>query len=384
MGGCVALIVAAGRGMRFGGDGPKQYQTLGGAPLLRRTVKAFLDHPGVSAIQPVIHPDDALLYAEAIADLPWIKLLPAVHGGATRQQSVRNGLEALAGKPPDLVLIHDGARPMVSASVIGAVIDTLRDADGALPCLPVVDTLKRLDGGKVGATVSRDGLARAQTPQGFRYPAILAAHRKAGGVDFTDDAAVLEAAGGTVVSVPGDEANVKVTTMDDLKRLEGALMEIRTGTGFDVHKFGPGDGVWLCGLKIPHTQGLEGHSDADVALHAATDAILGAIGDGDIGAHFPPTDPQWRGVSSDRFLRHAYDLMKARGGALTHLDVTIICERPKVGPHRAAMVARIAEIMGVEKHRVSVKATTTEGLGFTGRREGIAAQAVATVRIAAY
>lgn len=381
MGGCVALIVAAGRGMRFGGDGPKQYQTLGGAPLLRRTIKVFLDHPGVSAVQAVIHPDDALLYAETLAGLPADKLRPAVHGGATRQQSVRNGLEAFAGTPPEMVLIHDGARPMVSAGVIGAVIEALGSAEGALPCLPVVDTLKRLDGGKVGETVSRENLARAQTPQGFRYPAILAAHRKADGVDFTDDAAVLEAAGGTVLSVPGDETNIKVTTMDDLRRLEGALMEIRTGTGFDVHKFGPGDGVWLCGLKIPHTQGLEGHSDADVALHAATDAVLGAIGDGDIGAHFPPTDMKWRGVSSDRFLKHAHDLLKARGGALTHLDVTIICERPKVGPHREAMVARIAEIIGIETHRVSVKATTTEGLGFTGRREGIAAQAVATVKL---
>jgi 2-C-methyl-D-erythritol 4-phosphate cytidylyltransferase/2-C-methyl-D-erythritol 2,4-cyclodiphosphate synthase len=229
--------------------------------------------------------------------------------------------------------------------------------------------------------VPRENLARAQTPQGFRFPAILSAHRAHPDIEFTDDAAVLEHAGGRVVAVPGDEANIKVTTMDDLARLNAAFAEVRVGTGFDVHKFAAGDGVWLCGLKIPHSQGLKGHSDADVALHAATDAILGAIGDGDIGQHFPPTDPQWRGASSDRFLRHAYDLMAARGGSLSHLDITIICERPKVGPHRGAMVARIAEILAVDPGRISVKATTTEGLGFTGRREGIAAQAVATVRL---
>ena len=338
-----ALLVAGGSGSRFGAAQPKQYLSLAGRPVIAHAAAALAAE--VTWVQPV---GDVAAITAALAGLDH---LPPVAGGATRQDSVRNGLEALAGKPPDLVLIHDGARPMVSAIIIGAVIAALQDAEGALPCLPVVDTLKRLDGGKVGETVPRESLARAQTPQGFRYQAILAAHRKAEGVDFTDDAAVLEAAGGTVLSVPGDETNIKVTTMADLRRLEGALMETRTGSGFDVHKFGPGDGVWLC--------------------------------DGDIGAHFPPTDPQWRGVSSDRFLRHAYDLLRARGGALTHLDITIICERPKVGPHRAAMVARVAEIMGVATHRVSVKATTTEGLGFTGRREGIAAQAVATVKLSA-
>jgi 2-C-methyl-D-erythritol 4-phosphate cytidylyltransferase/2-C-methyl-D-erythritol 2,4-cyclodiphosphate synthase len=272
---------------------------------------------------------------------------------------------------------------MVGPATIDAVIAALAQAEGALPCLPVVDTLKRISGdGVIGATVSREGLARAQTPQGFRFAAILAAHRAASGA-FTDDAAVLEAAGGRVIAVPGEESNIKVTTMDDLARLNDALTETRTGQGFDVHKFGPGDGVWLCGLKIPHSHGLEGHSDADVALHAATDAILGAIGAGDIGHHFPPTDPKWRGAPSDQFIRHAHDLVRAYGGQLVHLDITIICERPKIGPHRGAMIARLAAILGLSPTRVSVKATTTEGLGFTGRQEGIAAQAVATVRLSA-
>jgi 2-C-methyl-D-erythritol 4-phosphate cytidylyltransferase/2-C-methyl-D-erythritol 2,4-cyclodiphosphate synthase len=370
--------------MRFGADGPKQYQVLAGAPLLRHALGAFVRHGGIDRVLAAIHPDDRASY-DACADglIGREKLLTPVLGGATRQQSVRNGLEALAGDPPDHVLIHDGARPMVSAALIDRVIAALASADGALPCLAVVDTLKRIGAdGAIGATVDRGGLARAQTPQGFRFAAILAAHRSAGLADFTDDAAVMEAAGGRVVAVPGDDANIKVTTMDDLARLNAGLGETRVGQGFDVHKFGPGDGVWLCGLKIPHDRGLEGHSDADVALHAATDAILGTIGAGDIGQHFPPSDPQWRGASSDRFLAHAHRLLAARGGQLVHLDITIVCERPKVGPHRAAMVRRVADILGIAPERVSVKATTTEGLGFTGRREGIAAQAVATVRLA--
>ncbi|TAL03314.1 MAG: bifunctional 2-C-methyl-D-erythritol 4-phosphate cytidylyltransferase/2-C-methyl-D-erythritol 2,4-cyclodiphosphate synthase [Rhodospirillaceae bacterium] len=381
---CAAIIVAAGRGQRFGGDGPKQYQSLAGEPLLRRTLRAFCSHPRIDAVVPVIHGDDTLLYAEAAAGIVNAhKLRAAVIGGAARQDSVRNGLEALAAASPRIVLIHDGARPVVAASLIDAVIDGLTHAEGAIPALPVVDTLKRIQGkDAIGATVARAGLVRAQTPQGFRYPAILAAHRSATGHNLTDDAAVMEQAGHRVVIVPGAEANIKVTTMDDLARLNDMISETRTGQGFDVHKFGPGDGVWLCGVKIPHDHGLDGHSDADVALHAATDAILGAIGAGDIGQHFPPSDPSYRGVSSDRFIKHAYDLLRARGGMLVHLDLTIICERPKVGPHRARLVARIAEILGIDPQRVSVKATTTEGLGFTGRQEGIAAQAVATVRVA--
>jgi 2-C-methyl-D-erythritol 4-phosphate cytidylyltransferase/2-C-methyl-D-erythritol 2,4-cyclodiphosphate synthase len=297
---------------------------------------------------------------------------------------VRNGLEALAADAPEVVLIHDGARPMIDHGIIDAVLAGLDDAEGVIPGLAVVDTLKRVDTNNgIGATVDRSSLVRAQTPQGFRFPTILEAHRKAAGQDLTDDAGVMEHFGHKVISVPGREANIKVTTMDDLMRLNTLLTETRTGQGFDVHKFGPGDGVWLCGVKVPHTHGLEGHSDADVALHAATDAILGAVGDGDIGQHFPPSDPSYRGVSSDRFIKHAYDRMRVRGGTLLHLDITIICERPKVGPHRTKLVARVAEILGVEPGRISVKATTTEGLGFTGRQEGIAAQAVATVRLPA-
>jgi len=382
---CAVVIVAAGRGQRFGGDGPKQYQVLAGEPLLRRTLRAFMSHPGVHTVLTVIHGDDEQLFAETLQGLDHQgKLKPAVIGGAARQDSVRNGLEALAADAPEVVLIHDGARPMIDHATIDAVLAGLDQAEGVIPGLPVVDTLKRVDRNQsIGATVDRASLVRAQTPQGFRFATILDAHRRAAGLDLTDDAAVAEHFGHKVISVPGSEANIKVTTMDDLMRLNTLLSETRIGQGFDVHKFGPGDGVWLCGIKVPHTHGLEGHSDADVALHAATDAILGAISDGDIGQHFPPSDPSYRGVSSDRFIKHAYDRMRVRGGTLVHLDITIICERPKVGPHRTKLVARVAEILGVDASRISVKATTTEGLGFTGRQEGIAAQAVATVRLPA-
>ena len=376
---CAALIVAAGRGQRFGGNLPKQYAPLRGEKLLRRTLRAFSGHPKIGQVVVAIHPDDAASFAEAAQGFVNVT---SVHGGATRQESVRLGLEAIAKAAPDLVLIHDGARPMTSAALIDSVIGGLATAEGVLPVMPVIDTLKRVDGaGVVGETVSREQLVRAQTPQGFRFSAILKAHRTFAGEALTDDAAVLERAGHRVTTVPGDDANIKVTTMDDLARLSAALTETRIGQGFDVHKFGPGDAVMLCGLKVPHTQGLIGHSDADVALHAGTDAILGAIGAGDIGQHFPPTDPKWRGAASDKFLKHAHDLWLERGGTLVHLDFTIICERPKVGPYRAAMVAAVARILGVTEDRISVKATTTEGLGFTGRQEGIAAQAVATVKL---
>ena len=375
---CAALIVAAGRGQRFGGSQPKQYAPLNGETVLRRTLRAFCAHPGVGQTVVAIHPDDETLFVESAKGLPRVRF---VHGGAQRQDSVRLGLEALAKDAPDIVLIHDGARPNIAATVIDAVIEGLKSADGVLPAVPVVDTIKRVSNGNVGETVARENLVRAQTPQGFRFPLILAAHRNFAGEALTDDTALFERAGHAVRIVPGDEANVKVTTMDDLARMNAALSEVRIGQGFDVHKFGPGNAVWLCGITVPHTHGLEGHSDADVALHAATDAILGAIGSGDIGQHFPPSDPKWRGAASHQFLSHAYELLRARGGSLTHLDITIICERPKVGPHRAAMVASIAKILGIEESRVSVKATTTEGLGFTGRQEGIAAQAVATAKL---
>jgi 2-C-methyl-D-erythritol 4-phosphate cytidylyltransferase/2-C-methyl-D-erythritol 2,4-cyclodiphosphate synthase len=379
----VALIVAAGRGQRFGSELPKQYHMLLGKPVLAHTLAAFAAHPRIDAVRAVIHPDDRPLYDAAARDVP--KLLTPVAGGADRQGSVLNGLESLAGDSVRHVLIHDGARPLISAAVIDRSIAALTEAPGAIAALPVSDTLKRARGDAIGDTVDRTALWRAQTPQAFRFDCILQAHRQAA-AGATDDAAVAERAGLTVRLVPGEEENLKITSADDLARAERLMLsrlgDVRVGQGFDVHRFAEGgDSVWLCGIKVPHARALEGHSDADVALHALTDAMLGAIGDGDIGQHFPPSDMRWKGAPSDRFLRHAADLVAARGGVIAHADVTIICERPKVGPHRAAMVARIAEILRVEAHRVSVKATTTEKLGFTGRGEGIAAQATATVRL---
>jgi 2-C-methyl-D-erythritol 4-phosphate cytidylyltransferase / 2-C-methyl-D-erythritol 2,4-cyclodiphosphate synthase len=380
----VALIVAAGRGRRFGAELPKQYHDLLGRPVLSHTLAAFAGHPKVDAVCTIIHPDDRVLYDRAAAGLP--KLLPPVPGGAERQDSVRNGLESVAAETPARVLIHDGARPLVSPAVIDRALAALDAAPGAIVAMPVSDTLKRADGTlHVADTVDRTGLWRAQTPQAFRFADILSAHRGAA-AGATDDAMLFERAGLAVRLVEGEEENLKITTADDLARAERLLLsrlgDVRVGQGFDVHRFAAsGDGVWLCGIKVPHDRALEGHSDADVALHALTDAILGAIGDGDIGQHFPPSDMRWKGAPSDRFLRHAAELVAARGGIVAHADVTIICERPKVGPHRAAMVARIAEILRIDATRVSVKATTTEKLGFTGRGEGIAAQAAATVRL---
>jgi len=380
---CIALIVAGGSGQRFGAERPKQYLDLAGKPVLRRTVEAFLGHPEVTGVRVVIDPTWRDAYDVALSGLA---LPDPVAGGASRQDSVRNGLEALAaGGAPDLVLIHDAARPLIDADTIAAVIAALDRMPGAIAAVPVADTLKRGSAGAIADTVNRDGLWRAQTPQGFRFPDILEAHRAAAGLSLTDDAAVAERAGLAVALVPSKEDNFKVTTPDDLSRANRAIMsslwDVRTGSGFDVHRFTDGDFVTLCGLRVPHSHGLEGHSDADVGLHALTDAILGALAAGDIGSHFPPTDPRWRGADSARFLRHAADLVAERGGVIAHADVTIICEQPKVGPHRAAMAERIAQILGVEAGRVSVKATTTEQLGFTGRREGIAAQAVATIRL---
>ena len=379
---CIALIVAAGRGTRLGAPLPKQYLPLGGVAVLRHSVLALRRHPAVSGVRVVIHPSDRALYDEAVAGLD---LLPPVAGGAQRQDSVRNGIESLAAAAPDRVLIHDGARPFLDAPTIDRVLTALDRHDGAIAALPVRDTVKRGEAGTIAATLDRSTLWRAQTPQGFRYAAIRAAHQAASGLELSDDAAVAERAGLSVALVEGSEDNFKVTTMDDLARAERLLAaelgDIRTGQGFDVHAFGPGDRVMLCGVEVPHGQGLVGHSDADVGLHALTDALLGAIGAGDIGMHFPPSDAKWRGAPSHRFLRHAADLIAAEGGVIAHADVTLICERPKIGPHREAMAARIAEILGLAHGRVSVKATTTEKLGFTGREEGIAAQAIATVRL---
>lgn len=379
---CVALVVAAGRGTRFGGDIPKQYRPLASKPVLRYSLETLRRHAAIDGVRVVFNPNDRDLYDAAAAGLD---LLPPVAGGAARQDSVRLGLESLAPSPPKFVLIHDAARPFLDGGTIEAVLTALDGAPGAIPALPLRDTVKRAAGDAVAETLDRANLWRVQTPQGFHYDAILAAHRTAKGLNLTDDAAVAERAGLTVKLVAGSEANFKVTTEDDLREAERRLLfglgDIRTAQGFDVHAFGPGDHLWLCGVKIPHDHGLVGHSDADAGLHASTDAILGTIGAGDIGMHFPPSDARWRGAASDQFLRHAADLVGARGGTIAHLDVTIICERPKIGPHRDAMVARIADILGLDRRRISVKATTTEKLGFTGRGEGLAAQAVATVRL---
>jgi 2-C-methyl-D-erythritol 4-phosphate cytidylyltransferase/2-C-methyl-D-erythritol 2,4-cyclodiphosphate synthase len=387
--GTIALIVAAGRGARFGGDVPKQYRQLGGRAVLRHAVDRLLAHPGIAEVRVVISPEDRARYDTAVAGL---ELLAPVAGGATRQQSVRNGLESLTPLKPDAVLIHDAARPFLDSGVIDRVIEGLARAPGAIAALPVVDTIKRAQdsagtASRIETTTSRERLWRAQTPQGFRFDAILAAHRAAAGTECTDDAAVAEATGLAVELVMGSEENFKITTEGDLQRAErllgGGTWEYRSAGGYDVHRFAPGDAIMLCGIRVPHSAALEGHSDADVGLHALTDALLGTIGAGDIGQHFPPSDPKWRGADSSKFLAPAGELIAAKGGRITHLDVTIICERPKVGPHRAAMVERIAAILGIDKGRVSVKATTTEGLGFTGRAEGIAAQATATVALPA-
>ncbi|HEX6015204.1 MAG TPA: bifunctional 2-C-methyl-D-erythritol 4-phosphate cytidylyltransferase/2-C-methyl-D-erythritol 2,4-cyclodiphosphate synthase [Geminicoccaceae bacterium] len=377
----VALVVAAGRGERFGAGAPKQYADLGGKPVLRRAVEAFARHPRVDGVRVAIGAEDRAAYARAVAGLD---LLEPVLGGNSRQETVRRGLESLAELAPARVLVHDAARPLVSAAVIGRVLAALDDHPAALPVLPVVDSLKRTEGRVVVGAVPRDGLARAQTPQGFRFEEILAAHRGADGHDHTDDAAIAAAAGLEVAWVEGEESNMKVTRPADLadaERFLGAHTRWRTGLGFDVHAFAPGRPLVLCGVPIPHELGLAGHSDADVAFHAVTDALLGAIGAGDIGSHFPPSDPRWRDADSARFLRYAAALVAERGGRVENVDLVIVCERPKIGPHRAEMAARLAEALGVGADQVSVKATTSERLGFTGRGEGIAAQAVASVAL---
>ena len=383
---CTALIVAAGRGSRFGGPLPKQYAQLGGQTVLRHSLEAFRATAGINQLRVVIGSGDETHYETAVAGLG----LPApVLGGATRQQSVLNGLEVLATASPDFVAIHDAARPFVRPVDIQACLDAAATPGitGAVLGVRLADTLKRVDDGAIRETVPRANLWRAQTPQVFRFAALLEAHRAVASLGaseasaLTDDAAVAERAGLRVVMVPGSEDNSKITTNDDLRH--ALTMETRTAFGFDVHGFGPGNAVMLGGVAIPHAQALAGHSDADVALHALTDALLGTIGAGDIGKHFPPSDPQWRGVSSDRFLRHAVELVTTRGGRIVHLDLTLICEAPRIGPHRDAMVASIARIAGIDGGRVSVKATTTEGMGFTGREEGLAAQAIAAVELPA-
>jgi 2-C-methyl-D-erythritol 4-phosphate cytidylyltransferase / 2-C-methyl-D-erythritol 2,4-cyclodiphosphate synthase len=381
-----AVVVAAGRGFRAGGDGPKQYREVGGEPVIRTSLKGLAGHPGIAMVQPVIHPDDSDLFRAAAAGLG---VLEPVFGGATRQASVRAGLEALSPRRPDLVLVHDAARPFASAALIARGIAAARASGAAIPAVAVADTVKTVDAsGVVTGTLERAQLRLVQTPQAFGFASLLAAHeraRAAGREDFTDDSALVEWAGIKVSTFEGEAANVKLTTADDFVRVGAAelaaLADMRTGSGYDVHAFGPGDHVTLGGVRIAHSQGLSGHSDADVVLHALVDAILGALADGDIGVHFPPSDPQWRGASSDRFLAFAIERLRARKGRIAHLDVNVICEAPRIGPHRDAMRQRIAEIAGIDIGRVAVKATTSEKLGFIGRSEGMAAFATATVRL---
>jgi 2-C-methyl-D-erythritol 4-phosphate cytidylyltransferase / 2-C-methyl-D-erythritol 2,4-cyclodiphosphate synthase len=381
-----AILVAAGRGLRAGAGGPKQYRVIGGQTVIFRAIEPFSRHPDVFAVQPVVNPDDTALFNEAVVGL---RHRSPTNGGATRQASVRAGLEALASEKPDIVLIHDAARPFVTQALISRAIDAAGRTGAAIPAVPVTDTIKLTGAnGDVEATPDRARLRIAQTPQAFRFDVILDAHRRAareGLSDFTDDAAIAEWAGLTVATFEGDPANMKLTTPEDFVREEARLAsllgDIRTGTGYDVHAFGEGDHVMICGVRVPHTKGFLAHSDGDVGLHALVDAILGALADGDIGSHFPPSDPQWKGASSDRFLKYAVDRVTARGGRIANLEVTLICERPKIGPLRDTMRAKIAEISGVNISRVAVKATTSEKLGFTGREEGIAATASATIRL---
>lgn len=380
-----ALIVAAGRGTRLGGELPKQYLLLDGEPVLRRTVSAFLAHPRIDQVLVVIGAGQQDLYDQALSGLD---LLPPVVGGETRQQSVAAGLAALAGSAPTHVLIHDAARALIDDALISRVCDALESSPAVLPALPVVDSLSRIEGDQVVGTQDREHLVRAQTPQGFDFAAITDAHGRMTGQAFSDDVAVARAAGMVVRVVAGTEDNFKITIADDLKRAESLLrqkgqnnVETRTGSGFDVHRLADDRAMVLCGLPIPHPQGLAGHSDADVALHAITDAVLGAMAEGDIGDHFPPEDNRWKGVSSDIFLRYAASLLQLRVGRVISIDLTIICEAPKIKPHRQAMRENVAAILGIPVHRISIKATTTERLGFTGRREGIAAQAIATVEL---
>ncbi len=376
-----ALVVAAGSGSRVGGELPKQYRRIGGKPLLAQAI----DHLGlarIDAVQVVIGEGQEALFREAVGD----RSLPSpIIGGATRQQSVRNGLEALAVRGDiGAVLIHDAARPFLPKEVVDRLIEALDSAEGAVPVLPVVDSLAQAHG-LLGAPVPREGLVRVQTPQAFRFNAILEAHRRWDRpADATDDAQVARMTGMDVVTVAGSQSLEKLTYEEDFMRAEqrlSAILTSRIGLGFDVHRFAEGEELWLGGVLIPHEKGLSGHSDADVVLHALTDALLGAIGEGDIGQHFPPSDPQWRGAPSSRFVEHARALIERRGGRIDHVDVTLICEAPRIGPHRDAMRQSVADLLRLPLARVSIKATTTERLGFTGRGEGIAAQAVATVRV---
>jgi 2-C-methyl-D-erythritol 4-phosphate cytidylyltransferase/2-C-methyl-D-erythritol 2,4-cyclodiphosphate synthase len=383
------LILAAGSGSRAGGALAKQYQLIAGKPLLRHTMEAFCGHPAIDSVQVVISPGDEVRFKVVASDLD---VRPPVTGGATRQESGRLGLESLTDAPPHNVLIHDAARPFVSASIVDAVLAGLERHDGAIPAMPVTETLKRAPSGLIAGTVDREGLWSAQTPQGFRYALIREAHHRAAaaGLDhFTDDAAVAEWAGIKVAVVPGERANIKLTTSEDLRVADQRLTrdslqrcpDVRVGQGYDVHAYEPGDGVVLCGIPIPHHARLAGHSDADAPMHALTDALLGSIGEADIGTHFPPSEMKWKNAASAIFLRHAVGLIEKRGGFIANADITIICETPRIAPHIPAMRANLSTILKLSPDRVAIKATTSEGLGFIGRGEGLAAFATVTVRL---
>jgi 2-C-methyl-D-erythritol 4-phosphate cytidylyltransferase/2-C-methyl-D-erythritol 2,4-cyclodiphosphate synthase len=372
-----ALIVAAGQGVRSGSAIPKQFARVAGKPMIAHSYAALAEHPAIDQLLVVIGAGQENLLVDTLNDVPYTL------GGATRRMSVLNGLEALAADAPDYVLIHDAARPFIPYAVVDRLIAALEHTPGAIPALPVADTLVRGEA-SLDEVVSRDGLHRVQTPQAFRFTDILAVHRSWVGDEPTDDAQMLRAAGGAVALVEGDTMLEKITHAGDFAAAEarhGASLVSRSASGYDVHRLEAGEELWLGGVLIPHDKGLSGHSDADVALHAITDALLGTIAAGDIGMHFPPSDPQWRGADSAQFLKHAAGLVAAQGGIIDFIDLTLICEAPKIGPHRDAMRARIAELLQLPVSRISVKATTTEKLGFAGRGEGIAAQAVATARV---
>ncbi|PZU83892.1 MAG: bifunctional 2-C-methyl-D-erythritol 4-phosphate cytidylyltransferase/2-C-methyl-D-erythritol 2,4-cyclodiphosphate synthase [Chelatococcus sp.] len=385
-----ALLVAAGRGLRAGGDAPKQYRRIGTRPVLAHALTPFLAERGIARVAVVIGEGDAERYSDAVAEFDDMRLAAATIGGETRQDSVRLGLQALARTGFDgIVLVHDAARPFVTGALIRAAMDSLgTGGSAAIPALPVTDTIKRTSpDGLIVETPPRDSLVNVQTPQAFRLAPLLAAHEAAAAAGlsgFTDDAALMEWAGHAVATFPGDHGNVKLTHPEDFVQHganQGAALLTRVGTGYDVHAFGPGDHVWLGGVRIPHERGVVAHSDGDVALHALTDALLGTVAEGDIGTHFPPSDPQWKGAASDRFLAFAAGRVRERGGRIDFLDLTIVCEAPKIGPHREAIRERIAAICGLEAGQVAIKATTSEKMGFTGRKEGLAALATATVRL---
>lgn len=385
-----ALIVAAGQSLRAGAGTPKPYRCLGGRSVLARALAPFLAEPAIGHVLVVIGTEDSERYAQAVADIDASRLLPPAEGGANRQDSVRLGLQALRRAGFDgIVLVHDAARPFVSADLINSAIDGLAgSAVAAVPVLPVTDTIKRIDGtGRIVETPPRARLVSVQTPQGFLLSPLLSAHEaaeKAGLLGFTDDSALMEWAGHPVATFPGDPANIKLTHPQDFRErspVDSSSLVTRVGTGYDVHAFGPGDHIWLGGVRIVHENGVVAHSDGDVALHALTDAVLGALAEGDIGTHFPPSEAQWRGAASARFLTFAAERVRARGGRIDHLDLTIICEAPKIGPHREAIREAIAAAAGIAIGKVAIKATTSEQMGFTGRREGLAALATATIRL---